>query len=106
MFHLCETQQIYMVLLFQKFNEDITHDNTNFIKEVVHDTYGPPAVISGLQTYQLSPLKQEPLQRCEWKPTSKRTGVITKKIGCYPMWLKDGTKINTTLLQVIVSDIK
>lgn len=35
-----------------------------------------------------------------WKPNLQRTGVIAKKIGIYPLWLKNGTKIQTTLLQV------
>lgn len=37
----------------------------------------------------------------EWTPKLRRTGAIAKKIGVVPLWLKDGTKIQTTLLQVI-----
>lgn len=31
----------------------------------------------------------------------QRTGLIARKIGVYPLWLKDGKKISTTLLQVL-----
>lgn len=31
----------------------------------------------------------------------QRTGLIARKIGVYPLWLKDGKKITTTLLQVL-----
>lgn len=36
-----------------------------------------------------------------WRPGLQRTGVIARKIGIYPMWLKNGKKISTTLLQVL-----
>lgn len=32
----------------------------------------------------------------------QRTGVIARKIGVYPLWLKNGEKITTTLLQASV----
>lgn len=31
---------------------------------------------------------------------TRRTGVLALKIGVIPQWRKDGTKIETTLLQV------
>lgn len=37
----------------------------------------------------------------EWQKNFRRTGVIARKIGIYPMWLKNGKKISTTLLQVV-----
>ncbi|XP_049814577.1 39S ribosomal protein L3, mitochondrial [Schistocerca nitens] len=83
------------------YNENLTQENSAFIKEVVQDKYGLPAVIGGVLTCQQSPLKNAPLERGEWTPKTRRTGVIARKIGCYPMWLKDGSKIHTTLLQVV-----
>ncbi|XP_046386189.1 39S ribosomal protein L3, mitochondrial [Ischnura elegans] len=72
------------------YPENLTPENKSFIDEVVRDRYTVP-----------SPLREAPLSRGEWAPGVKRTGVIARKIGCYPMWLKDGSKINTTLLQVV-----
>ncbi|GBP87001.1 39S ribosomal protein L3, mitochondrial [Eumeta japonica] len=37
----------------------------------------------------------------EWNPRTRRVGVIARKIGNYPIWLKNGKKVQTTLLQVI-----
>lgn len=36
----------------------------------------------------------------KWNPLTRRAGLIARKIGNYPLWLKDGTKVQTTLLQV------
>ncbi|XP_071448469.1 large ribosomal subunit protein uL3m [Hetaerina americana] len=70
--------------------DNLTPQTKSFIDEVVRDRYSVT-----------SPLKEPPLNRGEWSPGMKRTGVIARKIGCYPMWLKDGSKIHTTLLQVV-----
>jgi len=49
----------------------------------------------------LSPLKVDPIEPItEWKPNMKRTGLIAKKIGIYPLWLKNGKRVTSTLLQV------
>lgn len=37
----------------------------------------------------------------EWTPKLQRTGLIARKIGVYPLWLKNGKKISTTLLQIL-----
>lgn len=37
----------------------------------------------------------------EWTPKMQRTGLIARKIGIYPLWLKSGKKITTTLLQIL-----
>jgi hypothetical protein len=87
-------------LCFQKYEEDLTPNNKSFIRDVVHDKYGPPAIIGGVTTYQQSPLKVQPMDRGSWFPGCKRSGLIARKIGIYPMWLKDGTKVLTTLLHV------
>lgn len=68
----------------------MTQENKEFIKEVVQDRY--------IET----PLKREIITNlAEYNPNFQRTGVIARKIGIYPMWLNDGTKILTTLLQVL-----
>lgn len=36
----------------------------------------------------------------EWNPLTRRVGLIARKIGNYPLWSKDGKKLQTTLLQV------
>lgn len=82
------------------YNENLTYDNQTFIQEKIHEKYGPPANISGLVTYE-SPLKVEPVQKRELTKISRRTGVIVKKIGEYPLWSKNGEKIRTTLVQVV-----
>lgn len=37
----------------------------------------------------------------EWTENSKRTGLLGRKIGVHPMWLKNGQKVLTTLIQVL-----
>lgn len=70
---------------------------------MVHDTFGPPAVLSGISTYKTtSPLKTQPVEKGVWTENSKRCGLITRKIGCYPMWDKNGKIIWSTLLQVLL----
>lgn len=92
-----------------QIHEDyITPENKDFIKEIVHDRFGPPSIIKGVQTYKTNisiDSKNEGTQEIakdqqQWTVTTRRTGLIAKKIGQYPLWLKDGTKIRTTLLQV------
>ncbi|XP_014247869.1 39S ribosomal protein L3, mitochondrial [Cimex lectularius] len=84
------------------YNEHLTESNIKFIEEMTHNKFGPPAIISGLPTYQISsPLKEKPMEYGEWNPKTKRCGLITRKIGCYPMWKKNGDIIWSTLLQVV-----
>lgn len=76
-------------------------ENAEFIKEVVQDKFGVPAIIGGLTVKaKESPLQGEIVQAKEWNPSLVRTGVIARKIGNYPLWLKNGVQIRTTLLQV------
>uniref|UniRef100_A0A1B6D6R8 Large ribosomal subunit protein uL3m n=2 Tax=Clastoptera arizonana TaxID=38151 RepID=A0A1B6D6R8_9HEMI len=83
-------------------NENLTQENKEFVKEIVHDKFGPPAIISGISTYQInSPLKNAPLSKGDWKPKTRRTGLIGRKIGIYPMWDKNGKIIWTTLVQIV-----
>lgn len=85
-------------------SDQLTPENSLFVKEIVHDQYGTPAIIKGVPTYTNSSntlIKLNELPTVEWQPHARRTGVIAKKIGQYPLWKKDGTKIRTTLLQIV-----
>lgn len=96
----------------------ITGENKGFIKEIVHDQFGPPSIIKGVPTYSNSapiatakiatttdtdskPIPTVTTTVEPWTPKTIRSGVIARKIGQYPLWKKDGTKIRTTLLQVL-----
>lgn len=88
----------------QVHNDFITSENQGFVKEVIHDKFGVPSIIKGVQTYK-NVVTQQPdtitnIATQEWSPQIRRSGAIAKKIGQYPLWKKDGTKIRTTLLQV------
>jgi len=72
------------------YPEGVTPENESFVSEFITDKYKSP----------ISPLRSEPLERSQWTPKSQRCGVIARKIGVYPLWKNDGTKILTTLLQV------
>ena len=52
---------------------------------------------------ETSPLRLDPtsLTGGTWTPQSKRTGLIARKLGVIPFWLKNGKCITTTLLQVV-----
>ncbi|XP_055614327.1 39S ribosomal protein L3, mitochondrial [Uranotaenia lowii] len=88
-------------------DDHLTPENKTFVKEVLHSKFGPPAIIKGVLTYDQkndissSLINTEELPPVQWQPGLKRTGVIARKIGQYPLWKKDGTKIRTTLLQII-----
>ncbi|KAJ8921075.1 hypothetical protein NQ315_015871 [Exocentrus adspersus] len=73
-----------------KSDEYLTPENREFVKEVVQDTYNKNL-----------PLAQDITTNVEWTPKLQRTGVIARKIGIYPLWMKDGKKVATTLLQVL-----
>ena len=89
--------QKYIMLLLQLYDEQLTKDNKQFLDEVVQDKY--PSTI-GFET-KLSPLKIDLIEpTIQWKQGMKRTGLIAKKIGVYPLWLKNGKRVSSTLLQV------
>jgi len=76
----------------QKEDTAISPDNKAFIKEFVEDKYG-----------NVSPLKGGELVKPagEWSPWTKRSGLIARNIGKYPLWQKDCTKVGCTLLHVL-----
>lgn len=75
----------------------MTLENTKFIKDIVEEKYGLANPANGCY----SPLKIAPIEpNKEWTTESRRTGVIARKIGVYPVWLKDGQRVFATLLHV------
>ncbi|XP_035904072.1 39S ribosomal protein L3, mitochondrial [Anopheles stephensi] len=85
-------------------NEQFTEDNKAFLNEVKRET-----ILTAAQRNQNTLLKlaqgEENGSLVQWSPGLKRTGVIAKKIGQYPLWTKDGQKIRTTLLQIIDNEV-
>ncbi|RZC39843.1 39S ribosomal protein L3, mitochondrial [Asbolus verrucosus] len=69
----------------------VTIENQEFLKEVVQDRF----------FNKTNDESKESLQNVIWRPNLQRTGLIARKIGIYPLWLKNGKKISTTLLQVL-----
>ncbi|XP_045471262.1 39S ribosomal protein L3, mitochondrial [Harmonia axyridis] len=67
----------------------LTSENKEFIKEVVTDKYSVIKPETPINT------------NIEWTDKMKRTGLIGRKIGIYPLWLKNGKKIQTTLIQIL-----
>lgn len=72
------------------YDNTLTSENQKFVYQwnLLKHQFGP------------SPLKDSPWPRQDWKPGSKRTGLIAVKLGMYPMWTKSGKKFVTTALQV------
>lgn len=77
-------------MYFQLHNDLVTADNKDFLKEVVKDKYNDAEIVK---------LNEQDVN-VQWTPKLRRTGLIARKIGVYPLWLKNGKKITTTLLQV------
>ncbi|XP_072936889.1 large ribosomal subunit protein uL3m [Epargyreus clarus] len=75
--------------------EILSQENKDFIEEVKQDKLS-------VQTSLESPLSNVDLQNTpQWNPRIRRVGLIARKIGNYPLWSKDGKRIQTTLLQVV-----
>ncbi|XP_029043196.1 39S ribosomal protein L3, mitochondrial [Osmia bicornis bicornis] len=82
------------------YNEGLTTDNKEFLSEVVASTNGL------LNTEIKSPLNTSLIPTAtEWTEKSKRTGLLGRKIGVHPMWLKNGQKVLTTLIQIIDNEV-
>jgi large subunit ribosomal protein L3 len=70
--------------------DDLTHKNLRFINEIAKKDHE-----------RASLLKVPPIEPKEWKRGIVRCGVVAKKLGIYPLWTKDGTRMCTTVLQII-----
>nr|CAG4647957.1 EOG090X07HN [Moina brachiata]SVE93054.1 EOG090X07HN [Moina brachiata] len=74
----------------QKKNDPLSSDNQRFIREIIEDKYSSASPVKGVET-----------GKAEWTPKSRRSGVIARNIGIYPLWQKDGSRVLCTLLQVL-----
>lgn len=81
----------------------MTAENKHFVNDLVHEGFGAPALIKGVQTYEQNLIKTRDLSTPPqtWTPQIRRSGVIARKIGQYPLWLKNGERVRTTLLQIV-----
>lgn len=83
-------------------NDALTAENQKFIQDKITQDFGPKVMHKGVETYESSSLLKVPqIEPTVWKHGMHRCGTIAKKIGHYPLWLKDGRKINTTVLQIV-----
>ncbi|XP_076749434.1 mitochondrial ribosomal protein L3 [Xylocopa sonorina] len=81
------------------YNEELTAENKEFLSEVV--SYNQVTL-----NERKSPLSAELIQSAaSWTGRSKRVGLIGRKIGVYPMWLKNGKKVLTTLIQIVDNEV-
>lgn len=76
------------------FDEHLTEDNANFMRQVVSEDF------KQMTADKLYPLKDEPWPRHEWQEGSKRVGLVAIKLGMMPIWTKSGDRHVVTLLQV------
>lgn len=73
---------------------------------MVRDRFGAPITVDGITKYPLGAyddsilVKVKDVEPKEWTITTRRTGLIARKIGTVPLWKKDGKKIMTTMLHV------
>ncbi|XP_076246177.1 mitochondrial ribosomal protein L3 isoform X2 [Calliopsis andreniformis] len=88
------------MLKTKMYDEALTPENKEFLSEFIASTKGL------LNFDQKSPLCTELVQSvAQWSPKSKRTGLIGKKIGVYPMWLKNGQRVLSTLIQIVDNEV-
>ncbi|CAH0404949.1 unnamed protein product [Chilo suppressalis] len=76
-------------------DDDLTQDNMQFIKEVISDRNDSQQELESPLVQSISHTSQQ------WLPTTRRVGLIARKIGNYPVWSNNGKKMQTTLLQVV-----
>ena len=73
---------------------DLTKENTDFVKQVaMEDVRAHNKTID-------TPLKEEEWPVQPWTPGSYRCGAIGIKLGVHPLWFKNGTYANCTLIQI------
>jgi large subunit ribosomal protein L3 len=90
--------------LIQVYDEQISKENQKFLQQTVEEKFGKPIMKRGVLTHEkasTSLIKSEKLPTVQWTPKSIRTGVMGRKIGTYPIWLKNGTRIITTAIQIL-----
>ena len=83
-------------------DDNLTYENQKFIESSVEKEFGKLVISKGVQTYERSSLLKVPkIEPTIWTKETIRCGVIAKKLGHYPLWKKDGSRINTTVLQIV-----
>lgn len=83
-------------------HDEVSYANKNFLKERVEADFGPRVEHKGFETYESASLLKVPtIEPREWRRGMTRVGTIGRKLGHYPIYLKNGTKVNTTVLQII-----
>lgn len=83
-------------------HDNLTGSNKNFLEKRVEADFGPRVLHKGFETFESASLLKVPsLQPVTWQYGMQRTGTIARKLGHYPLYLKDGTRINTTVLQLV-----
>ncbi|KAG5670458.1 hypothetical protein PVAND_000721 [Polypedilum vanderplanki] len=75
-------------------DDNLTERNKRFINEM-----------SKKDHEKASLLKVPTVEPKEWKKGMIRCGIVAKKLGYYPLWTKDGTRICTTVLQIIENHV-
>ena len=95
----------------------LTPANRAFLEKVLNDTYNeesfgekyayvaPPKNNANTDNSKISPLKPDltPWPRGSWDEcgtASTRIGLIGRKIGVVPMWLKNGRQVSSTMLHI------
>ncbi|XP_018495153.1 39S ribosomal protein L3, mitochondrial [Galendromus occidentalis] len=78
-------------------SEDLlTEKNQVFLQQVAERIYLAPGE---------SPLNEEPWPIGTYQEGSRRTGIIAKKIGVVPMWLKSGKRVLASMLHVCEQNV-
>ncbi|BFG00047.1 39S ribosomal protein L3 mitochondrial [Drosophila madeirensis] len=94
----------YWNLRKQRTNTEdlVTTENKQFINELACEKYGTPALSKSIQSQENKLIQtNDPEEEIRsWTEKTRRCGVIARKIGQYPLWLKNGKKVRTTLLQI------
>lgn len=77
--------------------DDVTKENRDFIQQVIKSKFPQPDPEFGCT----SPLKCQVIEPVtEWQPHYRRVGVIARKLGIIPMYMKNGKKVAVTMFQV------
>ncbi|XP_052849551.1 39S ribosomal protein L3, mitochondrial [Drosophila gunungcola] len=82
-----------------RYDDHMTAENKQFVNELGGENFGVPAIKKDVQE-NLIKTKEAAANEASWNPGLRRCGLIARKIGQYPLWLKNGERIRTTLLQI------
>ena len=93
-------------------DEPLTIENKAFVQDMIRQIYATDPLQSYVrpstevvEEENDSPLKPElrPWPRGQWSElgaSTRRTGLLARKIGVVPMWFNNGKRVATTMLQV------